>query len=87
MAKKNLRKEIRSERIGTCFTPSEIEKIDYYCKKLGISRSEFVSTATCITLESGTAMKLAAHVLVPTIRGIRSAINDLRIDEPEFELK
>lgn len=77
-------KEVRTERVGTSFTPTEMKKIDEYCQKLNMSRSEFVSAAVCATLESDVALKVVAHVMVPTINGVRQAVKAMKADNPEF---
>lgn len=79
-------KEVRSERVGTSFTPTEIAMIDKYCEKLGMNRSEFVSAAVCVTLENDMALKVVANVMVPTINGVRMAIKAMKADNPEFSL-
>ena len=54
-------KEVRSERVGTSFTPTEMKKIDEYCQKLNMSRSEFVSAAVCVTLENDIAVSIPSY--------------------------
>jgi len=79
-------KEVRSEKVGTSFTPSEMAMIDKYCEKLDMSRSEFVAAAVCVTLQSDIALKVVANLLVPTCRGVKMAINEMKLENPELSL-